>query len=233
MNKGAKFIVLTGVTRGLGRAVLDEFIAAGNIVAGCGRNAEAIAELRDKYPASNRFDVVDVTSDASVSAWAKSVLASHGAPDLLMNNAAVINRAAPLWEITAPEFDQLTAVNINGVANVIRHFVPAMIARGAGVIANFSSGWGQSTSPDVAPYCASKYAIEGLTHALAQELPAGLAAVPVNPGIIDTEMLQSCFGDAAHGYQSPQEWAQKAAKFFLALGPRHNGHSLSVDAGAN
>ena len=78
-------------------------------------------------------------------------------------------------------------VNIKGVANVIRHFVPAMIARESGVIVNLSSYWGRSVSPEVAPYCATKWAIEGLTRALAQELPQGLAAVPLNPGIIDTD----------------------------------------------
>jgi NAD(P)-dependent dehydrogenase (short-subunit alcohol dehydrogenase family) len=124
------------------------------------------------------------------------------------------------------------AVNINGVANVIRHFVPAMIQRGSGVIANFSSGWGHSTSPEVAPYCATKFAIEGLTQALAQELPTGMAAVPVNPGIIDTEMLRSCFGESAGAYPTPKEWAAEAVPFFLALGPRHNGQSLTVEGGA-
>jgi NAD(P)-dependent dehydrogenase (short-subunit alcohol dehydrogenase family) len=232
MTRTRKFIVLTGVTRGLGRALLEGFIAEGHTVAGCGRNGKAIDELRKKHPGPHRFETVDVTSDACVKKWAEAVLKQHGAPDLLINNAAVINRGAPLWEISAEEFDEVIAININGVANVIRHFVPAMIRRGSGVIANFSSGWGQSTSPEVAPYCATKFAIEGLTHALAQELPNGMAAVPVNPGIIDTEMLRTCFGEAAGSYPTPKHWARKAVPFFLGLGPRHNGQSLAVDAGA-
>ncbi len=184
------------------------------------------------YGSPHRFDVVDVTRDAAVKAWANSILAGIGAPDILINNAAVINRSAALWELSAEEFDLVTAVNLNGVANTIRHFVPAMIQRGSGVIANFSSGWGQSTSPEVAPYCATKFGIEGLTQALAQELPAGLSAVAVNPGIIDTEMLRSCFGDSASAYQTPKEWAELAVPFFLALNARHNGQSLTVEAGA-
>ena len=62
-------------------------------------------------------------------------------------------------------------VNVKGVANVIRAFVPAMVAKKRGVIVNLSSGWGRSTAAEVAPYCATKYAIEGLTLSLAQELP--------------------------------------------------------------
>ena len=85
---------------------------------------------------------------------------------------------APLWQVPADEFSRLIDVNISGVYYVIRHFGPAMVARGRGVIVNFSSGWGRSVSPEVAPYYATKWAIEGLTRALAEELPKGMAAVP-------------------------------------------------------
>jgi len=114
---------------------------------------------------------------------------------------------------------------------VLRHFLPSMVARRQGVIVNISSGWGRSTSPEVAPYCATKWAIEGLTQALAQELPAGMAAVPLNPGIIHTQMLESCFGPEAASYPSPQEWAERAIPLLLRLGPKHNGRPMSVGVG--
>ncbi len=149
-------------------------------------------------------------------------------PDLLINNAAVMNANAVLWQVPAEEFDRLIDVNVKGVANVLRCFVPAMIARGSGVLVNFSSAWGRSTSPEVAPYCASKFAVEGLTQALAQELPRGLSAVPLNPGIIDTDMLRGCFGDDAGRYPPADEWAERAVPFLLGLGRRDNGKSLTV-----
>ncbi len=151
-----------------------------------------------------------------------------GAPDLLLNNAAIINRNAPLWKVPAREFSDVIDVNIKGVVNVIRHFAPTMIARRSGVIVNWSSGWGRSTDPDVAPYCATKWAIEGLTQALAQELPAGMAAVPLNPGIINTGMLQSAFGASAAQYPSAAQWAKKAVPFLLSLNSSHNGQPLTV-----
>ena len=117
---------------------------------------------------------------------------------------------------------------VGGVANVIRHVVPAMVERQRGVIVNFSSGWGRSTSPEVAPYCASKYAIEGLSLALAQELPRGMASIPLNPGIINTEMLQTCWSDGASRYPTPDRWSRTAVPFLLSLGPKDNGQSLSV-----
>jgi len=206
-----KTIVLTGATRGLGRALLHEFTAAGHTVLGCGRST------------------VDVRDADAVSKWATRVLDSHGPPDLLINNAALMNAPAPLWQVPAAEFDDVIDVNIKGVANVIRAFVPAMVARASGIIVNLSSGWGRSTSPDVAPYCATKYAIEGLTLALAQELPRGMAAIPLNPGVIDTDMLRQAWEDGAASYPKPEAWAKRAAPFILGFSEKDNGRSLSVN----
>jgi NAD(P)-dependent dehydrogenase (short-subunit alcohol dehydrogenase family) len=223
-----KLILLTGVTRGLGRAMTEKFIALGHTVLGCGRSRDAIDELRRSFPKPHDFEVVDISRDHEVQSWAKRLLLNHGPPELLVNNAALINANAPLWKVPREEFDQVIDVNINGVTNVIRHFLPAMIERRSGVIVNFSSYWGRSTAPDVAPYCATKWAIEGLTRALAQELPKGLAALPLNPGIIDTDMLRSCFGADAGRYPSAKEWSEQAVPFLLKLGPKDNGKPVTV-----
>jgi NAD(P)-dependent dehydrogenase (short-subunit alcohol dehydrogenase family) len=224
----SKTILITGVSRGLGRALTEEFIRLGHVVLGCGRSEKEIAQLQKQFPASNDFAAVDVSSDEQVAAWAKRVLQSHGAPDLLLNNAGIINRNAPLWEISAEEFSRVIDVNIKGVANVIRHFVPAMIKQGSGVIVNFSSGWGRSADAEVAPYCATKWAIEGLTQSLAQELPPGMAAVPLNPGIIATDMLRSTFGGSATNYPVPRDWAKSACAFLLKINSADNGKQLTV-----
>ena len=223
-----KKVVITGVTRGLGRSLAHRFAGLGHIIAGCGRNAKGIAELQRELREPHCFAALDVTDEEEVSKWAKAVLKKIGPPDLLINNAALINPNKPLWEVSAKEFSQVIDVNIKGAANVIRHFVPAMLKRKTGVIVNISSDWGRCTSAEVAPYCASKWAIEGLTQSLAQELPKGMAAVPLSPGIIDTDMLRITFGDAAASYPSPEEWAAIAAPFLLKLGPNDNGKQLRV-----
>ena len=228
MNDVSRQVLVTGVSRGLGRALVDGLVEAGHTVIGCARSATAIEELSTRFGPPHVWRVLDVTDDEQVSGWAAEILAVQGPPDLLVNNAAVINANAPLWEVSAAEFAQVTNVNLNGVATMIRHFVPAMIARGSGTIANMSSGWGRTTAPEVAPYCATKWGIEGLTQAFAAELPAGMAAVAVNPGVIDTEMLQSCFGAAASSYPDPVAWAKVAVPFLLGLGPSDNGSSVSV-----
>jgi NAD(P)-dependent dehydrogenase (short-subunit alcohol dehydrogenase family) len=149
-------------------------------------------------------------------------------PDLLINNAALINKPAPLWEISEKEFSLLIDVNIKGIANVLRSFAPSMIAAKKGIIVNLSSAWGRSVSGNFAPYCATKYAVEGLTKALALELPQGMAAIPLNPGIINTDMLQTAFGDGASSYHSASIWAKSAVPFILGLNAANNGASLTV-----
>jgi len=228
MPANRKIILITGVSRGLGRALTEEFIQLGHTVIGCGRSEKEIAQLSKQFPAPDDFSVVNIADDSQVAAWAEKILTSHAAPDLLLNNAALINRNAPLWRVSAREFSDVIDVNIKGVANVIRHFVPAMIKQGRGVIVNFSSGWGRSTDAEVAPYCATKWAIEGLTQSLAQELPPGMAAVPLNPGIINTAMLQSCFAGGANNYPTAKEWAKTAAPFLLKINSADNGRQLSV-----
>lgn len=223
-----KVIVITGATRGLGRALVAAFSVGGHTVIGCGRSEGSVRALRVDFPAPHSFERVDVTDALGVDVWAREVLARHGPPDLLVNNAALMNAPAPLWAVPADEFSALLDVNVKGVFNVVRAFVPSMVQRREGVIVNFSSGWGRSTAPEVAPYCASKYAVEGMTMALAQELPAGMAAVSLNPGIIDTDMLRQAWSDGASRYQKPVEWASKAAPFLLKIGARDNGRPLTV-----
>lgn len=221
-------IIITGVTRGLGRALTEEFVRLGHTVIGCGRGSDGVFDLRMKHGAPHSFDVVDVSNATKVGMWGARVLGFGEAPDLLINNAGVMNTPAPLWKVPDEEFTRLVGVNITGVANVIREFVPAMVAANKGVIVNLSSGWGRGVSPEVAPYCASKWAIEGLTKALAEELPDNMAAVPLNPGVIDTDMLRQCWAEGAGNYPKADAWARTAAAFILQLGVKDNGRSLTV-----
>ncbi len=228
MGSAGKRIVLTGVSRGLGLAMAEGFTAQGHTVLACARSEETLAKLRSRWPAPHRFERVDVADDAQVRRWAESTASAKQPVDLLINNAAIMNRTAPLWQITAEEFSTIVDVNIKGVANVIRHFVPGMVQAGSGVIINFSSGWGRSTSAEVAPYCATKWAIEGLSQALSQELPQGMASVALNPGIIDTDMLRSCWGESAGSYPDADDWARRAVGYILKIGAKDNGKPLTV-----
>ncbi|MDJ1174632.1 SDR family oxidoreductase [Roseofilum capinflatum] len=228
----SKLILITGVSRGLGRAMAEKFIQSGHRVIGCARNQQSIAELNGHFSQAHNFTTVDVTDDFAVSAWSQQILGAYEPPDLLINSAAIPHQRIPLWEISTEEFDRVIDVNIKGVANIIRHFVPAMVTQKRGVIVNFSARWGRYTAANAAPYCASKWAIEGLTGALAQELPSGMAAVSLWPGTIHTDTLEYIYGaEKAAGYISPPAWAQIAVPFLLQIGASDNGKPLSIPTG--
>ena len=223
----SSMIVITGVTKGLGRALCEGFNELGHTVVGCGRSLNEIEKLNHLYQA-HQFDVVDLSNNQQVQTWAKKVIEKWGSPDFLVNNAAIMNQPLHLWKISEEEFIKLTDININGVVRTIRVFLPAMIQQKKGIIVNFSSGWGRSTSPEVVPYCTSKWAIEGLSQGLAQEVPNGIGIIALNPGIINTEMLQTCWPDNASMFESPLQWSKKAIPFILKLTAKNNGQSLTV-----
>ena len=221
-------VVITGCTRGLGRALVPLFLKAGWTLAGCARSEKELASLRQQFPGKHLFGKCDVSKEDEVASFCAKILAHFGPPALVLNNAAVINPNAPLWEISAEAFAQTVDVNIKGPAAFMRHLLPAMLKKGGGVIVNLSSGWGRSTSAEVAPYCATKFAIEGLSQATAQDTGGRVAIVALNPGIIDTDMLRSAFGQGAAHYPCPDEWAKRAFPFLVRLGPKDNGRSLTV-----
>lgn len=228
MTAETRTILITGVSRGLGRALALRLAGLGHLVLGCGRTASAIEELQGLLGEPHALSIVDVASAAEVEAWARRLLARHPPVDLLVNNAGVINANAPLWEVPEEEFSRVVDVNLKGTYHVLRAFLPSMVERRRGVVVNFSSGWGRSTSSEVAPYCATKWGIEGMTKALAEELPRGMAAVALNPGVVHTAMLESCYGQSAKSYPGPERWAERAAPFLLGLGPSDNGKSVTV-----
>lgn len=222
----SKLVCISGCSRGLGYAMAREFSSRGWKVAGGARTAEALQELKKELSTEHFLQPFDVTIPADVDAFAEQVEQNLGVPDLLINNAGLINKSAPLTKVSPEEFSSVLRVNLGGVHNMIRAFVPIMERKEIGVIANFSSYWGQSTAPEVGPYCATKWGVEGLTRSFAQELPSGLATVAFNPGIIDTDMLRSCFGESAGAHEKPDVWAKHAVDRLESLGPADNGKTI-------
>ncbi len=229
LSTSPKRVLVTGCTRGLGRAMVEGFIARGDTVIGCGRSIEEIDQLAKAYGDKHRFYPLDVANDEAVADFCIRTVEEVGVPNLVINNAALINQNAMLWKVSAEEFSQVMNVNVGGLVSMIRHILPPMIEAGQqGVLVNFSSYWGRSAAPEVAPYCASKWAVEGLTQALSQELPPHLGAVAFNPGVIHTKMLESCFGENAANYHTAEEWARSAVPFLANLAPHDNGKALTM-----
>ena len=219
-------VCITGCSRGLGRALAVEFADRGWKVAGGARSKGCIEELKAELGPGSHLQILDVSVPEQVDSFAIATMERIGCPDLLVNNAGMINANAKLKDVSAGEFAQVMNTNLGGIHNMIRAFLPAMEKRGRGIIVNFSSYWGRSTAPEVGPYCASKWGVEGLTRSLAQELPAGLGTVAFNPGVIHTDMLRSCFGEEAKNYEDPTSWAKRATECLVGLSPDQNGETI-------
>ncbi|MGX5385130.1 SDR family oxidoreductase [Bacillus thuringiensis] len=226
-----KSVIITGVTQGLGRAMVDRFHELGWNIYGCGRSKDKIEELKKQYSKIHDFQVIDVSDSQQVNNWANYILNRHTAPDMIINNASIVNQNAQLWKITAQEFENVMNVNVNGVVNVIRAFVPAMVARKEGIIINMSSSWGREGEAELAPYCTSKFAIEGITKSMALELPHGMAVVALDPGgSISTPMLKSCAPQYINESPTPETWSHKATQYILNITIDENGDSLTCPA---
>jgi len=224
-----KKVLVTGVTKGIGYALCEWLGTEGHLVFGCGRSAETLKKMKAlPWAASCHFEAVNVSSAEEVKNWIEGVVNQAGAPDLVINNAGVANSPNPLWDVPLVEFDRVIDINIKGVNYVIHAVTPHLIKAGKGVIINMSSGWGRSTASTTAPYCCSKWGIEGLSLALAKDLPSPLACAPLNPGMINTDMLGTFFGEDAKLSRTPTQWAKTAGPWLLTLDRSCNGKQLTA-----
>lgn len=221
-------VVITGVTKGLGLATAREFSKRGWKVAGCGRSTKNIEELQKEFGPDHLFSTVNISDDRSVAQWANEVSSKMGSPAILINNAALINEPNVLWKVPPSEFSDIMNTNVIGTFHVIHHFIPLMIRRGSGTIVNISSSSGVEGEKNFSPYCASKFAIEGLTQSLAQELPPGLITVALDPGGINTEMLHKAYPGEENLYPTAEQRAKILVPFILNLSSKNNGKHIVI-----
>ena len=190
-----KTVVVTGGSRGIGRAIVDVFAGDGADVTFFYRdNAEAADAVVAAARAAGRTvaaERVDVRDAASCVAAVERIADRTGRIDVLVNNAGII-RDGPLAGFSDEDVAEVLDTNVTGVFNVTRAVVPFMIARRSGRIVNLSSVSGEKGGRGQTNYAASKGAINALTKALAVELaPRKIAVNAVAPGVIDTEMSQA------------------------------------------
>jgi NAD(P)-dependent dehydrogenase (short-subunit alcohol dehydrogenase family) len=171
--------VVTGASRGIGKAVAEALSRAGAVVAGCALHA------------APGVDACDVRDADAVARFATDVQKRLGAPHILVNNAGTVARAR-LDELAVEAWDDVVDANLKGTFLVTRAFLPAMRARGGGGrIINVASISGRQGTAGLTAYCAAKHGVVGLTRALAEELRGeGITANAVCPGSVDTDMLR-------------------------------------------
>lgn len=184
--------VVTGASRGIGRATAVALARAGARVAGCARHIDRgsfLDDLTARERAGCAFLACDVRAGAQVEEFRDRVEASFASADLLVNNAGVVARS-PVTALSEDTWNDVLASNLTGTFLVTRAFLPGMKARRNGRIINVSSIAGRGGTPMLSAYCAAKHGVVGLTRSLAEELrDEGIVVNAICPGSVDTEML--------------------------------------------
>lgn len=183
--------VVTGASRGLGRAIALALAEAGAHLALLARNAAALSAVAAEVQARGRAVLVcpcDVTAEADVAAAAQRVREHFGAAHILVNSAG-INLRKPMSDFTLAEWRQVLDTNLTGVFLVCRAFVPLLRSQGGGRILNLTSILSHVALPGRTAYAASKAGLLGFTRALALELaPEGITVNGLSPGPVATEI---------------------------------------------
>jgi 3-oxoacyl-[acyl-carrier protein] reductase len=192
----AHVAIVTGAARGIGLAVAQHLAADGMVVAAVDRDGERLRGAAERLGERAATVVADVTDREAAAGTVADLLRRFGRIDVLVNNAGIAGRAAPIWEQTDADWDAVTAVNLTAVFLWTRAVLPAMRERRYGRIVNVSSIAGKEGNPNAVPYAASKAGVIGLTKAVAKEVATdGILVNCVTPAVIRTEILEQVSED--------------------------------------
>jgi 3-oxoacyl-[acyl-carrier protein] reductase len=242
LDLNGKIAIVTGASRGIGRAIASTLAARGAVVIAAARGENASETVAAITAAGGRAEraTVDVTDAASVDALVSGVIGTHGRIDILVNNAG-ITRDQLMLRMKRDDWDQVIATNLTAAFTCVQAVVKPMVKQRGGRIISISSVVGQAGNAGQANYAASKAGLIGFSKALAREL--GSRNITVNvvaPGFVDTDMTKA-IADKAQG-----DWAAQiplgrigtpgeiaAAVCFLASDEAAyiTGHVLAVNGG--
>lgn len=195
MDFKGKVAIVTGAANGIGRGTAIAFARHGAKVVAVdkdGAGARSCAEAIERQGGTAIAVTADVTRSADVAAYVKAATDTFGRIDCFFNNAGIEGRVCPIAEYDEAVFDAVIGVNVKGVFLGLRHVLPVMIAQSSGSVVNTASTAGFVGNPGIAPYCASKHAVIGLTKAVSGEVARqGIRVNAVCPGPVDTRMIHS------------------------------------------
>jgi NAD(P)-dependent dehydrogenase (short-subunit alcohol dehydrogenase family) len=189
---------VTGVSRGIGRAIAEAVLGAGHQLLGSVRDPRDADDLVSGFPGQVKIVTADVTDPGAVHAAIETALQTFGRIDVLVNNAGY-TLLAGIEEATDEQIRDQFETNTFGLFRVTREVLPGMRARQSGRIIMISSVAGVSAAPGLGYYAASKHAVEGFSESLAKEVAEhGILVTLVEPGLFRTDTLGSSLTDASH-----------------------------------
>ena len=188
-TQGGKVWLITGASTGLGRVLAEHLLSVGARVVATARKVEQLKELDDQYPETAQTLGLDVTRQESVDEAVAAAVGRFGRIDVLVNNAG-FGMVGAVEESAEGEYRPMFETNVFGMIRMTQAVLPQMRRQGAGHVVNLSSIGGLVATPGFGMYNATKFAVEGLSEALAQELkPLGIGVTIVEPGPFRTDFL--------------------------------------------
>ncbi len=192
-----KTIVITGASRGLGKALAGRFASEGANLALCSRSEGLLREVASSLEGEGRTILAlpcDISNSVQVKDFAAAVLDRFGTVDGLINNAGILGSRGPLVDQDLSEWDEVIQVNLHGSFFMTKFFLPAMMRKGSGFIINVSSAVGRAGRKEWGAYAVTKFGIEGLTQVLAEEVRKfNIRVNAVNPGPLATDMRKAAY----------------------------------------
>ena len=185
----SKVWFITGASTGFGRLLAEEVLKAGGKVVATARKLDKVADLEGQYPQTAKALALDVTDGGQVDSAVKQAIEKFGRVDVLVNNAGY-GVAGALEEVSEAEFMPMFETNVFGLLRVTRALLPQLRKQRSGHILNLSSIGGLVAGPGIGFYNATKFAVEGISEALAAEVaPLGIRVTVVEPGPFRTDFL--------------------------------------------
>ncbi len=185
----SKVWFITGTSTGFGRKFVEQLIPTGDKIVATARNVNAIADLKEKSPDNVHITALDVTNKEQIQAAVQEAVDTFGRIDIVVNNAGY-GLFGMLEEYTDEQIRNQFDVNVFGMLDVIRETLPVFKKQKSGHYVNISSIFGVWTVPAYSLYAASKFAVEGFSKAMADELaPFGIKTTIVEPGVFLTKFM--------------------------------------------
>ena len=209
-----KVAIVTGASRGIGEAIARVLGAKGWKLVLAARSAAELEKLAGELPEAIAM-ATDITRPEDVRRLVEAAQERWGRVDALINNAGM-TRVAPFEQVTAEEFDQLMAVNVKGPFLCTQAVLPLMRAQRSGDILNVVSIAAKRVFPEWSVYCASKFALDGMAKALAEELKGtGIRVSAIYPGATDSPLWDVVGPDIPRGGMMRTETVAEAVAFML------------------